>query len=138
VNNRVSRPTVLIVEDEPLIAVCLQELLEDTGLRVLVAGCVQRGMSFVRDPAVRAAIVDWALGSENAGEVCRALSERGIPFCFLTGGLVIPPEWDHVPLLVKPVGSGPLLRVVQQMLRKPNCPPTAARVECRSAAMPRA
>jgi len=114
--------TILIIEDDPNIAHSLQELFADAGAHVLEAQSLARGLELADNPRLDAAVVDWRLGTGDAGEICGALVKRGVPFCFLTGDVVIPARWDDVPLLVKPVGGDHMLAVVRRLLREPERP----------------
>jgi CheY-like chemotaxis protein len=78
---------VLIVEDEPLIAIVLADILVD-------AGCVVVGPAYDTDQAlaristepIDAAVLDVNLGSgQTSALVADVLAERAIPFIFATG-----------------------------------------------------
>ncbi|WP_375393101.1 response regulator [uncultured Sphingomonas sp.] len=79
---------ILIVEDEPLIAMMLEDFLEvlekrPAGTADTVAGALAR----LDEGGVDAAILDVNLrGGEISTPVAEALAARGIPFVFATGG----------------------------------------------------
>lgn len=79
---------ILIVEDEPLIAMMLEDLVEMLGKSVAgSADSVAAAMIAIEAGGVEAAILDLNLrGGERSTPVAVALSERGIPFVFATGG----------------------------------------------------
>lgn len=98
--------SVLIVEDEPLIAMMLEDFLESLGHRV-VGVCETVGEAVARIDAggFDVAIVDVHLkGGERVWPVADRLAEKGIPFAFATGGHVDAPPAAHagVPILAKP------------------------------------
>jgi CheY-like chemotaxis protein len=79
---------ILIVEDEPLIAMMLEDFLEVLEHRpVGTADCVAAALARLEESEVDAAILDVNLrGGEKSTPVAEALAERGIPFVFATGG----------------------------------------------------
>ena len=96
---------VLIVEDEALVAMLLENMLEDMG-------CALAGSAATLDQAVEAAtgleldvaILDMNLAGRPVLPVAEALSGRGKPFIFATGygegG--VPEAWRDRPTLQKP------------------------------------
>lgn len=79
---------ILIVEDEPLIAMMLEDFLEVLEHRpVGTADCVEAALARLAESDVDAAILDVNLrGGEKSTPVAEALAKRGIPFVFATGG----------------------------------------------------
>jgi CheY-like chemotaxis protein len=76
---------ILIVDDEPLIAMLAQDWLEDLGHQTLgPAHDLQTALRLVQEP-MDAAILDVSLGSEKSYEVARKLQAHAIPFAFATG-----------------------------------------------------
>ena len=79
--------TLLIVEDEPLLAMQLTHSLRDYGWSVLgVAGSIEDANKILADK-VRpdAAILDVDLGGSPVFPLARALRRTGVPFIFCTG-----------------------------------------------------
>ena len=77
---------ILIVEDEPLIAMMLEDFLEVLDKRA--AGTADSVATALEQlDGIDAAILDVNLrGGEKSTPVAEALAERGIPFVFATGG----------------------------------------------------
>lgn len=74
-----------MVEDEPLVAMLVEDLLREAGCIVIgPAATVARGRALV-DPQLDGALLDVNLGSETAYPVADALAEAGLPFVFVTG-----------------------------------------------------
>jgi CheY-like chemotaxis protein len=97
--------TILVVEDEPLIAMMLEDFLESLGHSVS-ATCES-----LEDALVEAdkggfdvAILDVNLKGESVWPVAARLREKAIPFVLATGGHVEPPpaEFSDVPVIEKP------------------------------------
>ncbi len=97
---------ILIVEDEPLIAMMLEDFLEV--LDKEVAGSVDTVADALRriaDGGVDAAILDVNLrGGEKSTPIAERLAEGGIPFVFATGGGDdgVDPRFRDRPRLQKP------------------------------------
>ena len=97
---------VLIVEDEPLIAMMLEDFLD--ALEREVAGTadnVAGALAQIEAGGVEAAILDVNLrGGEQSWPVAARLDELGIPFILATGGAgdTIAETWRNRPILSKP------------------------------------
>ena len=79
---------ILIVEDEPLIAMMLEDFLEvlERGVAGVADTCAA-ALEAISNGGVDAAILDVNLrGGEKSTAVAEALAERGVPFIFATGG----------------------------------------------------
>lgn len=73
--------TVLIVEDEFLIALDLQMMMEGHGWRVLgPAASVRDALGFLNDELPSLGLLDVNLGAELVTPVAEALKLRGVPF----------------------------------------------------------
>ena len=96
---------ILIVEDEPLIAMMLEDFLESLGHRVH-ASCDNLGDAMLQADAdgFDVAILDVNLKGESVWPVAEKLKARGVPFVLASGGHVDPPpaEFASVPMLEKP------------------------------------
>lgn len=80
------KPKVLIVEDEPIIAMMLEEHLLDAGCEVAAtAQNLEKGLTLARSAEMDLAILDMSLGSQSSFPVADILASRGIPFLFASG-----------------------------------------------------
>ena len=97
--------TILIVEDEPLIAMMLEDFLESLG-HTVKASCdnVADALKAVALNGFDIAILDVNLKGENVWPVAAELRQRGVPFVLASGGHVDPPppEFAGAPLIEKP------------------------------------
>ena len=96
---------ILIVEDEPLIAMMLEDFLESLGHSVH-GSCenVPDALAHVEQGGFDLAILDVNLNGQTAWPVAHKLREKSIPFIIATGGHVEPPpaEFADVPVIEKP------------------------------------
>lgn len=97
---------ILIVEDEPLIAMMLEDFLETLDRGVAgTADSVATALKLVEAGGIDAAIMDINLrGGETSWPVADALAARGIPFVLATGGAgdMIAEAHRDRPILYKP------------------------------------
>ncbi|MEA2775357.1 MAG: hypothetical protein QOF90_763 [Acetobacteraceae bacterium] len=96
---------VLIVEDEGIVAMVVEDYLEDLGCTVVaIAARLEEGEDAARHKAIDVAILDVNLAGKVSYPIAAILRARGIPFLFATGyGTAgLPPELRGVPVLAKP------------------------------------
>lgn len=111
---------VLIVEDESLIAMLLEQMLEDLGHDVLgPAQRVSPALALLAQSAPDMAILDVNVAGEPVFPVAEALEARGIPFAFATGygDSGVPPRWNAHPVLPKPFRQAQVQALVDALLR---------------------
>ena len=89
--------SVLIIEDEPLIAMMLEDFLDGLGHRVAGAvDCVEDALARVEEGGFDVAILDVHLRDGAASwPVADALADKGVAFLVATGGHVEPPPERH-------------------------------------------
>ncbi len=122
-----ARPTILVVDDEPIVVEVVQRYLLREGMRVVTAATGQEALdtalSLERPPSL--VVLDVMLPEVNGVEVCRRLRARGIvaPIILLTArgeeseriaGLEAGAD-DYV---VKPFSPGELVARVKAQLRR--------------------
>jgi CheY-like chemotaxis protein len=96
---------ILIVEDEPILAIALQDMLEGLGYEVVgPAFRVAPALALAGAERIDGAILDVNMGGEDSYRVAARLKARGIPYLFATGygrdGLE--PGHEATPVLDKP------------------------------------
>jgi CheY-like chemotaxis protein len=97
---------VLLVEDEGLVALMLEDLLEDLGCEVAASlASVRAALAWIEaGGSADMALLDVNLSGEPVFPVADALSARGVPFAFATGyGEGHDPRFKGAPLLGKPI-----------------------------------
>src|SRR5690348_11641049 len=79
--------SILIVEDEPLIAMMLEDFLDSLGHKVRgTCETVQCALDEVEKGGFDLAILDVNLKGENVWPVATKLREKKVPFVIATGG----------------------------------------------------
>ena len=111
---------ILVVEDEPLVAMLLEDLLLELGLEVIGPALrLERALELARSEPMDAAILDVNLAGERSYAVAEQLAARGIPFAFATG--YGSPGLDRnldAPLLRKPFERDAVRRVAERLLER--------------------
>lgn len=97
---------ILIVEDEPLIAMMLEDFLAALGRELAgSADNVEAALALIEQGGIDATILDVNLrGGEQSWPIADRLAELGIPFVIATGGAgdtIAEAHRDH-PVLSKP------------------------------------
>lgn len=112
--------SVLLVEDEAMIALDMEQTLTAAGLRVLgPAASVNSALRLIARERPDAAILDLDLGGELVTPVARTLRDLGVPFVLATaynhlrGGEA---EFSGVENLGKPVASVRCVEVLGELL----------------------
>lgn len=77
--------TILIVDDEPIIAIDVAQAFEEAGARVTTTHSFRQALGLVAQLQLAAAIVDHEHGDEDSHELCALLATRGIPFVTYSG-----------------------------------------------------
>lgn len=110
---------VLLVEDEPLLAMLLEECLIDLGHEpVGAAATVDQAHTLLDMGIVDCALLDFSLGgTDTSVDVAQRLERLGIPFCYLSGHSTLEPGSGapDAPLLTKPVSMDALTRALETM-----------------------
>jgi CheY-like chemotaxis protein len=101
----VTARSILIVEDEPLIAMMLEDFLDSLGHKVAgTCETVADALARVGQGGFDIAIIDVNLNGEQVWPVADRLAAQGVPYVLATGGHIEPPPPAHagVPVLSKP------------------------------------
>ena len=120
-----SRPRVLIVEDEPHIVLSLEFLLGRAGYEVTSAGDGEAGLELVRRLRPDVVLLDVMLPRRNGYEVCQTIKSdpelRGTPVVMLSAkgqevevlkGL----ELGAASYVTKPFGNAEILEAIRAVL----------------------
>ncbi len=119
--------TILIVEDEPLIAMSLEDVLSDQGAICLgPVGSIDSALEIIAANRFDIALLDINLRGQKIDPVADRLAAAGIPFIFTTGhgedGL--PKSHRHRPVIAKPYSDTAVIDTLLQC-RPQNGPATA-------------
>jgi PAS domain S-box-containing protein len=110
---------VLVVEDEPLIAMDIEGTLSAHGFSVVgPAGTLDGALKLVEQGGFDAALIDANLDGEPVDPLAAELTAKGIAFAFVTGygRDTLPSAYAETPVLKKPFFSEQLLDLVEQLI----------------------
>ncbi len=109
---------VLIVEDDPVIAVDYHFQLKDVGATAEGFKATNReALGYLASHTVDAAIVDFLLSDGTGESVIDGLKRRGIPFIVVSGCTFrMHGEVDAAHVLSKPVAPGEIWRALSEVL----------------------
>lgn len=77
--------TILVLEDEPIIAFALEDVLIDAGALPQFASSLAKAEALISRSLPDAAILDVNVHGEKSYGVARILRKQGVPFIFATG-----------------------------------------------------
>ncbi len=112
---------ILIVEDEPMIAMTLEDMLADAGCTI--AGTVTQvgdALRLIADGGVDGAVLDVHLGTEKIDLVADELARLGRPFIFTTGygAPGVPRAHSKQGLVQKPFRSDDLAQALSAAFKR--------------------
>jgi DNA-binding response OmpR family regulator len=118
--NSNSKPPVLILEDEALIALDLHDQLRGAGYKVAgpFTTCAA-ALSWLETATPATAILDTALKDGSCHEIALELTRREVPFLIYSGyheDRQLLAEFPHLTWIEKPAPSSVLVEACQQLL----------------------
>jgi len=110
---------VLLVEDEPLLAMLLEETITDLGHEPIgAAATIAQAFALLDKGPVDCALLDFSLGGANTSiPVAERLFAEGVPFTYLSGHSALDKQAGapEGPLLTKPASTDGLVRALESM-----------------------
>lgn len=108
--------SILVVEDEAMIALDLEQMLLAAGASVRVAGNVQDALDLIGAETFTAAIVDHGLRNEKSREIYDRLEAQGVPFILYTGYSEVTGRPSQV-LIRKPSDAATIVSALRDLLK---------------------
>ncbi len=112
--------TILVVEDEFLVAMQIEAALSAAGWNVVgPAGTLAAAVRLAREATCHCAVLDVNLRGERVDEAAAILFQRGIPFLFASGygQENLPPAFrESVDFLSKPFSDHALVQTIAKLL----------------------
>ncbi len=111
---------VLIVEDEPIVAMMLEDMLVELSCVVVgVASTLAQGLALAGIGDFDAAVLDININGERSDPIAATLDRAGLPYIFATGyGSAGLPVGVRKPVIQKPYTSGQLTTALGGILRQ--------------------
>ena len=110
---------ILVVEDEPLIALEVTRAVTTAGAKVVSAGYLESGLCSTEHPALAAAVVDLRLADGSGARICERLRKRRVPFIIHTAypRLFARAQWPDVPMVTKPARPEEIVSALQRLIQ---------------------
>jgi PAS domain S-box-containing protein len=120
-SGRLAGTRLLIVEDEPLVALDLADGLQAAGAEIVAStGSSKEALEAIARRQLDAALLDGNLHGRPVDEIAAALTRRNVPFLFVSGygRESLPQVFREGPLLTKPFSQQQMLDAVTQLLAR--------------------
>ena len=115
-NTRLVGRSVLVVEDESVIALDLKELFEAEGANVYVASAPTEALRIADEVVLSAAVLDFGSRGDVNAPLCRTLRAYGIPFMYYTGYDDLNERTLGAPVVTKPASGLALITTISQLV----------------------
>ena len=109
---------ILVVEDEPLIAMDVAESFKEAGANVTVCRTLPQAMAAVARGNISAGVLDHALGQDDSSVLCEELHRRDIPYFLYSGLPEVDGPCEDAPLVAKPASRNTLIATMEQLLER--------------------
>jgi CheY-like chemotaxis protein len=114
-----SNRKVLVVEDEMMIAMLIEDMLEEFGCELVgPATSVPRALDLIGKEQIEVAVLDLNLDGQDTYAIADALQRKKVPFIFATGygSTGLRKEYGAQPVLQKPFQAKDLETALAQAL----------------------
>jgi CheY-like chemotaxis protein len=108
---------VLVVEDEPVVAMYLEDILQEIGcVTIGPASRLCDGLALAEAGGLDAAILDINLGNERSTAIAELLRARAVPFAFASGYGAAPEGFEGPPLIEKPYREAEIIAALGMLV----------------------
>lgn len=118
--NTTKQTSILIVEDDPFIAMDLEDTFDAHGFEVIGPYAdVDSGLKGICERRPDCAMLDYNLGRETSIALARELQVQGIPYIFLSGqieNVVMAHDLPKRAVVAKPFVPDHLISVVENLI----------------------
>jgi len=111
--------TILIVEDEYLIAMNIGRAFESAGALVITAATLDHAKRLVEHPELSGAVLDFGLKGGDANPLRARLHERDIPYVLHSGYRHCGDAWQLGAVVPKPANPTLLIDALVNLLQRP-------------------
>ena len=110
--------SVLICEDEPLIALGIADAFTDAGARVLTVPSLARALIAIEAEVPSAVILDHMLNDGESAQLRKWLKQRNIPYVLHSGHSIFDGAWSGAVQVAKPANPDVLVTTVLGLLQR--------------------
>ena len=110
--------SILICEDEPLIAIGIADAFTNAGARVVMARSVASALIAVENEVPSAVILDHVLSDGERSQLCERLKQRNIPYVVHSGYSILDGAYGDAVRVPKPANPDVLVTTVLGLLHR--------------------
>ena len=110
--------SILICEDEPLIAIGIADAFTDAGARVVMARSLASALIAVENEVPSVVILDHVLSDGESSQLCKRLKQRNIPYVVHSGYSNLIGAYGDAVHVPKPANPDVLLAAVLGLLQR--------------------
>ena len=111
--------SILVVENELLIAMDIVKALEDAGANATMTTTARHALILIEHDGLAGAIMDHGLADGDSATVCARLKERGIPYVSYSGYEPVKGASIDAPHIKKPESMDVLMSAMEKVLAGP-------------------
>jgi len=111
--------SILVIEEQPFVARCLQILLGGAGAEVHCTTCAGEALGVIDRKDFSAALLDCSESVKGRRRVVQRMVRLGLPFVFCKE-IDQDAAWPDVPVLIKPVIGVQLVGVLYRLIQAKN------------------
>lgn len=110
---------ILIVEDEPIVALNYALILEDAGCQIVgPVGTIQKGIEAIENERIDGAVLDIDIGGVPVDPIIMALRRKRLPYIFVSAFPDLAGPYKDAVFLDKPCTATELIRAVNALFLK--------------------
>jgi CheY-like chemotaxis protein len=98
--------SILVVEDEPLIAMDIAQAFDTAGAALTTTNTLRHALILVEHDGLSGAILDHARGDGDSSRLCARFTERGIHFVIYSGHATVGGPCASAPHITEPAAQG--------------------------------
>ena len=110
--------SILICEDEPLIAIGIADAFTDAGARVVTVRSLASALSAIENEVPSAVILDHVLSDGERSQLCKRLNQRNIPYLVHSGYSNLDGAYGDAVQVPKPANPDVLVTTVLGLLQR--------------------
>ena len=110
--------SILICEDEPLIAIGIADAFTDAGARVVTVRSLASALSAIENEVPSAVILDHVLSDGERSQLCKRLNQRNIPYLVHSGYSNLDGAYGDAVQVPKPADPNVLVTTVLGLLQR--------------------
>jgi DNA-binding NtrC family response regulator len=118
-SDRLAGCAILVVEDEPIIALDIADAFTCAGARTVMSRSLREAHQLVQGDSWSAAVLDHLFEDGDSSQLCELLAKRNVPFVLYTGRGELDGACGSGVHVLKPANPEVLVRLVEDLILPP-------------------